>query len=67
MNRKAFIHQLVRGGIFTAMAILAGVFLYRRQISVEKECGLNFQCRSCSRLKDCKLPEAKNERSDEKG
>jgi hypothetical protein len=67
MNRKAFIHTLVRGGILATMALLAGVLISRKQISLEKECGLNLQCRSCTRLKACELPEAKIERGDEKG
>jgi hypothetical protein len=67
MNRKAFIHTLVRGGILATMALLAGVLISRKQISLEKECGLNLQCRSCTRLKACELPEAKSERGDEKG
>ncbi len=49
------------------MALLAGLLLSRKQVSLEKECGLNLQCRSCSRLKACELPEAKNERGYEKG
>ena len=49
------------------MALLAGVLLSRRQISLERECGLDFQCRSCTKLKKCQLPEAEKERVDEKG
>lgn len=67
MNRKTFISVLARGGILASMAILIGVLFSRKQISLEKECGLNLQCRSCSRLKACELPDAKNERGDEKG
>jgi hypothetical protein len=67
MNRKAFLSALVRGGILGAMALLAGVLLSRRQISMDKECGLDIQCRGCSSLKTCKLPEAEKERRDEKG
>jgi hypothetical protein len=67
MNRKAFINTLVRGGILGTMALLAGVLISRKQISLEKECGLNLQCRNCSKVKACELPEAKTERGDEKG
>ncbi len=67
MNRKAFIYALARGGILATMALLAGVLISRKQISLEKECGLNLQCRNCSRVKACELPEAKIERGDEKG
>jgi hypothetical protein len=49
------------------MALLAGVLLSRRQISMDKECGLDIQCRGCSSLRTCKLPEAEKERRDEKG
>jgi hypothetical protein len=67
MNRKAFLSALIRGGILGSMALLAGVLLSRRQISLEKECGLGIQCGRCSSLKICKLPEAEKEREDEKG
>ena len=67
MNRKTFIATLFRGGILAAMALLAGLLLSRNQVSLEKECGLNLQCRSCSRLKACDLPDAKIEKGDEKG
>ena len=67
MNRKAFINTLARGGIGVSMAVLTGVLISRRQITLEKECGLNLQCRSCSGLKACQLPDAKIERGDEKG
>ena len=67
MNRKAFISALVRGGILASMALLAGILFSRKQISLEKECGLNLQCRNCSKLKACDLPDAKNERGNEKG
>ena len=67
MNRKTFIATLFRGGILAAMALLAGLLLSRKQVSLEKECGLNLQCRSCSRLKACDLPDAKIEKGDEKG
>ena len=67
MNRKTFIASLFRGAILAAMALLAGVLLTRKQVSLEKDCGLNIQCRSCSRLKACDLQEAKNERGNEKG
>jgi len=49
------------------MALLAGVLFSRRQISLEKDCGLSLQCRNCSKLKNCQLPEAENERGNEKG
>lgn len=67
MNRKTFISTLARGGILTAMALMAGILFSRKQISLEKDCGLNLQCRSCSKLKACDLPDAKNERGNEKG
>lgn len=67
MDRKAFISSLVRGGILGSMAVLAGVLLSRRQISLEKQCGINLQCKSCTRLKACEYPESLNERENEKG
>jgi len=67
MNRKAFISALVRGGILGSMALLAGVLFSRRQVSLEQECGLGFQCGNCSKMKSCQLPEAEKERGNEKG
>jgi len=67
MNRKTFISSLFRGTILAGMALLAGVLLTRKQVSLEKSCGLNIQCRNCTKLKACDLPEAKIEMDNEKG
>jgi len=67
MNRKSFLNTLARGGILALMALIAGVFYSRRQVSLERDCGLDLQCRNCSRLNDCGLPRAEKERENEKG
>jgi len=67
MDRRIFITRIVRGGVLASMAMLAGVLLYRKQVSLWQECGLDFQCRGCSKLKRCRLPEAETERGYEKG
>jgi len=67
MDRKTFINFFARGGILALMALLGGVLLFRKQISLEQECGENFQCRKCTKLKRCQLPEAEKERGNEKG
>lgn len=67
MNRKSFLSALVRGGILGSMALLTGVLFSRKQLTLEKECGLSVQCRNCSKLKNCQLPEAEKERGNEKG
>jgi len=67
MNRKAFINTVARGGILALMALIAGIFYSRRQLSLERECGLNLQCRNCSKLSSCQLPGAEKERGYEEG
>lgn len=49
------------------MTVLAGVLVSRRQVSLEQDCRLELQCGSCNKLKKCQLPEAENERGNEKG
>jgi len=67
MNRKEFVNRMARGSILGIIALLGGVLLARRQLSLVKECGLDYQCRNCSKLTKCQLPEAEKERGDEKG
>ena len=67
MNRKTFIHQLVRGGILAALAVLSGTLLSRRQVRLERDCAGELPCRSCRKLSSCSLPEAEKERAYEKG
>lgn len=63
MDRKTFIYRLMRGGMLASLALVAGILLARKQVSTVQECGLDFRCRECSKLKKCRLPEAEMERA----
>ena len=67
MNRNTFITLLVRGGFLTVLAFIAGIMVKRNQVTLERECGLDLQCRNCSKLAGCRLPEAEKARENEKG
>ncbi len=58
MNRRNFIHALIRTGILTAMAIMVGLFASKGKITRPGDCISGFQCNGCSSLNDCKLPES---------
>ncbi len=63
MNRRSFIHALIRTGILTAMAIMVGLFASKGKITGPGDCVSGFQCNGCSKLNDCKLPESKKFRN----
>jgi hypothetical protein len=67
MNRRRFIHGMVRGGLLASMTMVAGILVSRKQISLQKECGLKSPCRNCRILEDCRLPAAEKERINGKG
>jgi hypothetical protein len=67
MDRKAFIHLLVRGGLLSGLALVTGTLLSRRQVSLSRECDTGLPCRSCRKFERCSLPKAEKERSYEKG
>jgi hypothetical protein len=67
MDRKTFINRLVRGGILATMGLITAILFSRKQITLEKECGLDVQCRKCNKLNYCGLPDAEAERNDLKG
>ena len=53
-----------RGILLGGLAIVSGVLIARRQVSLDTACNSDFQCRNCNRLSDCQLPEADKERKD---
>ena len=55
MDRRIFITRLVRGGVLASMAMLAGVLLSRRQVSLRQECGLDV-VPGCANFLLCELP-----------
>ena len=62
MDRRTFINRWARAGVLASMALVTGVLFSRRQVSLQRECGLEFRCRECSRLSSCRLPEAEKAR-----
>lgn len=60
MNRKQFIQISARTSILALMAGLVAVFVKRDNISTTSECGIDFQCKKCNKVKACTLPEAEN-------
>jgi len=64
MNRKKFIELSGRGILLGGLAIISGVLVSRRQVSMDTKCSANFQCRKCGKLSKCQLPEAEIERND---
>jgi hypothetical protein len=58
MNRREYIHQVARGGLLGALAVFSGILIYRKQVIYEGKCTQRFQCRSCTKLNRCQLPEA---------
>ncbi|MEN8155469.1 MAG: hypothetical protein ABFS10_00840 [Bacteroidota bacterium] len=63
MDRRRFIEQMARGGVLAGMALGTGFLLVRRQVTLQQDCGLNYQCRGCKKIEECRLPEAREERA----
>lgn len=63
MNRRNFIHALIRIGILTVIAIFVGIFASKGKITRPGECVSGFQCNGCSSINNCKLPESKKFRN----
>lgn len=64
MKRRDFIDKTGRGLLLGGLAVLSGVLVSRRQLSMDTQCSANFQCRNCGKLSKCQLPEAEMERTD---
>ena len=54
MNRKDFIALLMRTAFLALLALVSGILLSRRQVSLRRECGLEIACNSCSMKTNCK-------------
>lgn len=67
MNRKQFLQFFIRSSILAAMAGIVVVFVKRDNISLENECGIDFQCKKCNKTNSCSLPEAINYGENGKG
>lgn len=64
MKRRDFIDKTGRGLLLGGLAVISGVLVSRRQLSMDTQCSANFQCRNCGELSKCQLPEAEMERTD---
>ena len=64
MNRKNFFDLSGRYLLLGGLAIISGLLVSRRQVSLDTKCSENFQCRNCGKLSKCQLPEAEIERND---
>ena len=62
MDRRDFIGRGTRLAALGVMALVTGLLVSRRQITLKRECGRDYLCGKCTRLNSCKLPEAEIER-----
>ena len=60
MKRKEFISLSFRTSILLAMAAVVAIFASNNQIEKVGSCSSNPNCKSCKKLTDCSLEEAKN-------
>lgn len=59
-TRKDFIIKVLRMTTFTVLAGASGYLLFREQS--DEACNFDFVCRDCKKLKECNLPEAKDQK-----
>jgi hypothetical protein len=68
MNRKEFIQMAGRTTILAGMTAMVGLFWGQKRIAMSGGgCPTDLECRGCSKLSACKLPEAIKEKENEKG
>ena len=56
MDRRAFLHNIGRGAILSALAVFSGTMVYRSMNS-EGGCDFDFVCRNCKKNEGCTLPD----------
>jgi len=61
-NRRQFLTNLVRGGIFVSMALLGGMLA--RRWGEADECRRSYACGGCTLSERCPLPEAEEYRQE---
>jgi hypothetical protein len=66
MNRNEFIRTSGRLVILGLIGVFTGGMIYRQRITLKKSCGLNVPCSHCRYVATCNLPEAVNDRENEK-
>ncbi len=57
LSRKEFIVKSLRLASFTFLFSVSGYLIFRKES--DETCNTDFMCDRCSKLKKCKLPEAK--------
>jgi hypothetical protein len=65
MDRKEFIRISGRWIILSLLTVFTAGVILKRRVSPGNSCDLTGQCRGCSSLSSCNLPEAIKLRKDE--
>ena len=65
LNRRQFLNDMVRGGIFASLTLLSGILI--RRWGKADECQRGLTCGNCKLSVQCTLPEAKKYRADRPG
>lgn len=63
MDRKAFIHQLIRGTILLSFGAMVAFFYRNGKITANEACNLDTPCSNCKELQKCPLPQALKQRN----
>jgi hypothetical protein len=53
MNRKTFIAHLLRGGLLATLLVVAGILVSRKQVRLQRDCGLERACTDCRKRQTC--------------
>ncbi len=63
-TRRNFIKIAIRNTALAGIAIGSGYLIFKDQS--EEACNFDFICKSCKKLKECKLPEAEDHKNKRK-
>lgn len=63
MDRRKFVTRLGRGAILASLASMSGYLIFREKKEGPEACKFEFICKSCKRITECELPEAKEYRT----
>ena len=61
LNRRQFLNDMVRGGIFASLTLLSGILI--RRWGKAGECQRGLTCGNCKLSDQCSLPEAEKYRA----
>lgn len=56
ITRRSFIQSGFRNLVLGGLVVMSGVLIFRN-MSEEETCDFDFLCKSCNKLKGCRLPE----------